>query len=262
MVGTYKALPLFSDNVSQTRRGTGQGDLVWDRMAFDEQWEAFIESLWKYQCTRHEVSEAEKQKLSQVLYEETQGITDLTIKAFIFSQQRAIESGKEKITAGIIRSVVKDKFKLLLPALKALRNIDKRALELYEDIYPKFKGNFLARSPEIVGAASSLPEIKLELPESSENSTSEITAKSTDDLNLTAEDKPTANSSSNLLTFKQNSKRQNKKHGHEPNNQKSASGQNVLGAMLGKNKNQSAYQTFLANGYIRSGSEFFEGGLK
>lgn len=262
MVGTYKALPLFSGNVSQTRRGTGQGDLVWDRMAFNEQWEAFIESLWKYQCTRHEVSEAEKQKLSQVLYEETQGITDLTIKAFIFAQQRAIESGKEKITAGIIRSVVKDKFKLLLPALEALRNIDKRALELYEDIYPKFKGNFLARSPEIVGAASSLPEIKLELPESSENLTGEITAKSTDDSNIVAQDKSAAVSLNNLLAFKQNSKRQNKKNGHEPNNQKSALEQNVLGAMLVKNKNQPAYQIFLANGYIRSGSEFFEGGLK
>lgn len=46
LVGTYKALPILSDAISQMRRGTGQGDLVWDRMEFDDQWELLMESLW------------------------------------------------------------------------------------------------------------------------------------------------------------------------------------------------------------------------
>lgn len=42
MVGTYKALSVFSgalisDEMASSRRGTGQGDLIWDRMAFDDQ---------------------------------------------------------------------------------------------------------------------------------------------------------------------------------------------------------------------------------
>lgn len=273
MVGTYKALPLFSNNISQARRGTGQGDLIWDRMAFDDQWEAFVNSLWKYQCTRRKVTEKQKAELSKVLYEETQGITDLAVKAFIFAQQRAIEAKEkeenkekeEKLTPGIIRSVVNDKFKLLLPALEALRTLDKRALDIYEDLYPKFKSEYFAGNTAVEGAAAMQPEIKNSmnrtdqttayevLPDAGDNS-KEQNSKN-EETHLSA--LPAAG---NLLIFQKN--RKNKRDDNGKDSRKSNSKNNVLRQVLNGRKGESPYRALLDAGYTRNGGEFFEGEIK
>ncbi len=39
LVGTYKAMSVLGSEFRQMRRGTGQGDLVWDPMAEDEVWQ-------------------------------------------------------------------------------------------------------------------------------------------------------------------------------------------------------------------------------
>jgi hypothetical protein len=88
LVGTYKAKRVLSGEFHQIRRGTGQGDLVWDRMEEGEWiektrrsksrarkpgvWQFFIESIWMYQYTR--VVCPLTKKLAKALYEETQGI--------------------------------------------------------------------------------------------------------------------------------------------------------------------------------------------
>lgn len=100
LIGTFKALELFSGNFSQMRRGSGQGDLIWDRMSFNEEWELFVQSMWRFEITRRPTPPEKLNKLSAVLYEETQGIIDLAVKAFVFSQERAIENETEKITSG------------------------------------------------------------------------------------------------------------------------------------------------------------------
>lgn len=41
LIGTYKAIPVMSSEFRLARRGSGQGDLVWDRMSFDEDWQLF-----------------------------------------------------------------------------------------------------------------------------------------------------------------------------------------------------------------------------
>ncbi|MCY7274849.1 MAG: ATP-binding protein [Phormidesmis sp. CAN_BIN44] len=56
LVGTYKAISVLSGEFRQTRRGTGQGDLVWDRMKNDDtekeeakkdgSWTWFVQCLW------------------------------------------------------------------------------------------------------------------------------------------------------------------------------------------------------------------------
>jgi hypothetical protein len=134
LIGTYKALALFSGEFSQMRRGAGQGDLIWDRMAQDEQWQLFIESLWRYQytCKRRTLDPC----CGDALYDESQGITDFAVKLYLFAQERAIESGKEEVTAAVIRSAAQDKLRLPKPVLDALRRGDRRVLELYEDVYP------------------------------------------------------------------------------------------------------------------------------
>lgn len=150
LVGTYKALQVLSRQFSQMRRGTGQGDLIWDRMQNGEEWQQFVRKLFRAQYTRkkfapddglsnssqNESSGARPKTLSDVLYDESQGITDLAVKLYIFAQERAIESGKEIVNESIIRSVARDKLKTLKPVLTAIRLDDERALNTWDDVYP------------------------------------------------------------------------------------------------------------------------------
>lgn len=164
LVGTFKALPVLTGDFSQLRRGTGQGDLIWDRMKKDEQWQLFIESLWRFQYVQTECPLT--QKLGDVLYEESQGITDLAVKIYMFAQERAIDTGEEQITAEIIRSAAKDKLGLLRRVLQALKAGDERALEEYEDVYPATLKEYLQNLPEsnlaeVVGRVGSSPEIEI-----------------------------------------------------------------------------------------------------
>lgn len=140
LVGTYKAWSVLSGEFRSSRRGTGQGDLIWDRMANDEIWQLFIESLWRYQYV---------QKLcpltptfSQVLYEVTQGITDLAVKVYVLAQLRAITTGKEVITKAIIQSVARDSLRLVNPVLNALKTGMTQQLQGFEDVHPIELGTF------------------------------------------------------------------------------------------------------------------------
>lgn len=166
LIGTYKALSILSGDFSQMRRGTGQGDLIWDRMARDEQWKLFAESLWRFQYMRHASPFEKSIKLVDVLYDETQGITDLAVKLFMFAQERAIESGGEKITADVIRSAARDKFRMLRRVLQALKDNEKGALETYEDVYPTVFKDYLHALPEgsgvhVIGNLDSSPTMQL-----------------------------------------------------------------------------------------------------
>jgi hypothetical protein len=186
LVGTYKALEVLSRQFSQLRRGTGQGDLIWDRMQNDEQWQLFVKSLFRAQYTRKKFNPEDVEKsqpqndgnqstagpktLSDVLYEESQGITDLAVKMYMFAQERAIDTGKEIVTANIIRSVAKDKFAMLRDVLKAIRYGDKRALARWDDVYPAALREYFASIPQkgypqvkIEGSASSDPAIRATL---------------------------------------------------------------------------------------------------
>lgn len=249
MVGTYKALPLFSDEFSQMRRGTGQGDLIWDRMSFDEEWQNFVESLWDYQYTRSEAVLGNKDDLSLVIYEETQGITDLAVKTFIFAQQRAIESGKEKITASIIRSVAKDKFKMLQHALKAMKNKDKRSLEYYEDLYPVFKDSAF-QTVTISGELANAPEVQAKI-------NNEASGVKEVDANETGTSEASVQTEGKVISFKQN------KNSRSNSNKPKLADEKSLVNLLQKTQKekQSFYQALLNNNYIRQGNEFFEGGL-
>jgi AAA domain len=134
LVGTYKAWSVLSGEFRQMRRGTGQGDLIWHPMKEDETWQFFLESLWHYQYVQ--TPTVLTPQLSHILYTETQGITDLAIKVYMLAQIRAIVSGKERVTAAIIQSVVKDCLGLAASVLSALKRGDKIELQKYEDIAP------------------------------------------------------------------------------------------------------------------------------
>jgi hypothetical protein len=190
LVGTYRALTVLSGQFSQLRRGTGQGDLIWDRMQKDGQWELFVKSLFRARYTRKAFSDddiadppstdrikkppTQPQRLSDVLYEESQGITDLAVKIYMFAQERAIDTGKEIVTASIIRSVVRDKFAMLREVLTAMKYNDQRALARWDDVYPHALKEYLAPFEDkradpitLIGKIESQPEIQATLQNSS-----------------------------------------------------------------------------------------------
>jgi hypothetical protein len=217
LVGTIKALNIFAGDFSQGRRGTGQGDLIWDRLENDKQWDFFVENLWDYQYTK-KVTPLNR-KLLNTLYEETQGIIDLALKTFLFTQERAMDSGFEIITADIIRSVARDSFKILRPALDALRNRDQNALRMYEDLYSSYAVNSLKElnNPEISGDINSFPEVEKLKSSVVENGNSK--------------------------------KKENKFN-------KSLKEIQILVNAANSDKKISAYENLAKAGYIRSGSEF------
>ncbi|NFG58436.1 hypothetical protein FC778_06910 [Clostridium botulinum] len=45
LVGTPKALEILESEFRQARRGSGQGDIIWDRLKKDEQFTLLLEGL-------------------------------------------------------------------------------------------------------------------------------------------------------------------------------------------------------------------------
>ncbi|MDP4086127.1 MAG: ATP-binding protein [Bacillota bacterium] len=134
MVGTNKAISILQSEFRQARRGSGQGDMVWSQMPKDESWDLFVEGMWEYQWTAHYTELTSE--LSELLYEESQGILDIAVKLFMLSQVRAIATGEEKITKQIMKQVAKDSLRLVKPMLDALRSCIPTEIAKYEDIRP------------------------------------------------------------------------------------------------------------------------------
>lgn len=133
LVGTPKALNILESQFRIARRGSGQGDMAWDRMKNDENWELLIRGMWKYQWTKKSIELSDE--MIELLYVESQGITDLAVKIFVMSQVRAISSGREEISSNIIKSVVKDNLQLVRPMIQALQSGDIKKIAKFEDIY-------------------------------------------------------------------------------------------------------------------------------
>jgi hypothetical protein len=135
MIGTLKALPLFNTEFRNSRRICGEENIIWNRIENDAEWKSFIGDLFNFQWTKHKVEVTNE--LTDLLYDQSQGITDIAIKIFMLSQYRAISTGTEKITRGIVKSVAKDSLKPILPMLDALRRNDEEDLKNFGDIYFK-----------------------------------------------------------------------------------------------------------------------------
>ncbi|WP_175400579.1 ATP-binding protein [Paenibacillus sp. KS1] len=138
LVGTFKAMKLLSGSFSQARRSTGQGDLIMDRLVQGEEWDYFLNSLWKYQWTA--AATPLKDQLNKKMYELSQGIVDIAVKLYMLAQWQVIEDGidDEKITAALLETVAKHHMQLVQPMLKVLKRNDPEALALIDDLYPKW----------------------------------------------------------------------------------------------------------------------------
>ncbi|KRG13976.1 Tn7 transposition protein C [Virgibacillus soli] len=134
MIGTMKAKSLLQKDFRQARRGSGQGDMVWQQMNKEEDWEVLMTSMWDYQWTKEYVQL--NNELLDTIYEESQGIVDIAVKLFVLAQTRAIETGIEKVTPQIIKKVAKEDLKLVQPMLRALKSGIDSEIAQYEDIVP------------------------------------------------------------------------------------------------------------------------------
>ncbi|SDN50010.1 AAA domain-containing protein [Psychrobacillus sp. OK028] len=134
MVGTNKAISILQSEFRQARRGSGQGDMIWSQMPKDESWELFVEGMWEYQWTTKYTPLTSE--LSDLIYEESQGILDIAIKLFMLSQVRAISNGMEKVSVQTIKQVARDSLRLVRPMLDALRSGIPSKIAKYEDIRP------------------------------------------------------------------------------------------------------------------------------
>jgi hypothetical protein len=134
-VGTNEAEPILTGNFRNARRGTGEGAIRWKRMENNDDWQLFVEGMWEYQWTKTDVAFTEE--ISDVLYQETQGIIDILIKLYKMVQWRAISlGGDEIITTDLIRQVAQDGLYLVKPMLEAIRSGNLVQMKKYRDIAP------------------------------------------------------------------------------------------------------------------------------
>ncbi len=167
LVGTPKAQAVLTGEFRQARRGAGQGDLVWNRMQENTIWQLFVKTLWTHQFTRQPTPLTST--LSHILYDETQGITDLAVKVYMLAQIRAMTTGKEQLTEAVLHSVAVDSLRLAQPVLSALRTGDRLKQGQFEDIQP------LDIEPHLWEALTHVQQRQLEQPASPETNNEEIT---------------------------------------------------------------------------------------
>ncbi len=135
LIGTNKALPILQGEFRQARRSTGQqGSVIWENMKKNEWWDLLLKGFWKFQWSKDSIPLTEG--MSDLFYELSQGIVDVTVKLFILSQVEAIISGKEKLTPSVVRSASRESLSFLEPMLKAIKSGDYRTISNFEDLLP------------------------------------------------------------------------------------------------------------------------------
>lgn len=133
-VGTPEAVALLSGNFRNARRATGIGAIRWKPMTKgSEEWDFFVEGLWRYQWTKTEVPYS--QEMSEAFFDETQGIIDIVIKLYQMVQWTAIaKGGSEAIDVNLIHQVAREGFYFIKPMLDAIRSGDIVKMQKYRDI--------------------------------------------------------------------------------------------------------------------------------
>lgn len=159
LIGTNKAAGVLQSQFRQARRGSGQGDMVWERMKQDASWDLLIEGLWDYQWVRNPVPLTFE--LSAELYDLSQGIVDIAVKIFVMAQIRAMSSGKEMLSVSLFRQVANEQLRLVQPMLSSLRSGNTRELAKYEDIQPIDIGSFIERESSSIKVSEKIKELQV-----------------------------------------------------------------------------------------------------
>lgn len=132
LIGTPACYSILQNEMRIARRVTGAGTITFNNMDNDKEFEIFIRGIWKYQWTN------ENTKLSRELvnkfYEKTQGLSDLVVKLFFYTQIKLIKKGHGQITEELIDKVWDKEFKLINPMINAIKDDNLVNKFKYEDI--------------------------------------------------------------------------------------------------------------------------------
>ncbi|KZL93248.1 AAA family ATPase [Clostridium magnum] len=132
-IGTYKAISkVLNKDLRQARRASGIGEVEWTRMDEDEEWDDFIEGLWRYQWTKNAIPLTDD--IRKAFYKNTMGITERVVNLYIAVQIEAILNGIEKVTIELINSVTKEHMMLTAPMITALQTNNRELLANFDDI--------------------------------------------------------------------------------------------------------------------------------
>ena len=137
LVGTMAAARILQEDFREARRASGLGSPIWNRLPSGGDWDDFVTRMWPHQWTSEDTPLTPE--IRDALYWESQGIIDVLVRLFVLSQFRAISRGEvlgeaEMLSAGLIRSVAADEFRLISPMMHALRDGRGDVLEAYPDL--------------------------------------------------------------------------------------------------------------------------------
>ena len=155
LIGTSRAMSVLQSEFRQARRGSGQGDLIWDAMKNDMSWDIFVSSMWQNQWIKEAVPlDAE---FRDALYYESQGITDIAVKLYAMVQIRAIALGHDSIKPSDFRIVSSEGLGLVKPMLDALRSGNRKKIDMYGDIAPVSVENYYAAYTAVLTQNEDVP---------------------------------------------------------------------------------------------------------
>ncbi len=159
MVGTMKARSILQSDFRIARRGLGtSGNLVWERMKKDENWDLMVEAIWEYQWTKKPTQL--DQQYTDLLYDLSQGVIDIAIKIYCMAQVKAISTGIEEITLQLIKQVAEENLKMIQPMLDALKSGDYKKIAIYEDICTVDLEKFLSSQKNDIDFTNKIKEFK------------------------------------------------------------------------------------------------------
>lgn len=140
LVGTYKAVSLFGQEMRFARRASENGltDLARPTDSSDPAWRAIVEVLWEYQWLRK--SSELTEEIFETLFDCCQGNIAVLVALFSYCQEVAIGEDADDeyaaITSELLRESYESAFTLLQPSIDALRSNDVRKLQIFEDLLP------------------------------------------------------------------------------------------------------------------------------
>jgi AAA domain-containing protein len=137
LVGTYKAAEILGGAISGARRLVEGGfhDLARPLSSSDPDFSALSEAMWEMQWVTSPVPFDDK--IKEVLFKLSQGITGLMLTLFVAAQIEAIDSGSERVDTALLRKVYERRFQPLHKIIEALESGEKGRMDHYDDLYLK-----------------------------------------------------------------------------------------------------------------------------
>lgn len=137
LVGTPEADTVLSGKFRNGRRGTGWGNLSWDRFKPEQgEWDLLLRGIWRYQYTSSPTPLTPE--LAAAIFEESQGITDLVTKVYLLAQMQAIlehdEDHNEVLTPERVRRAAREGLGGCQRYLNALRSGNVNVLRTMKDV--------------------------------------------------------------------------------------------------------------------------------